>query len=111
MYLKWFVYGDACLQPDEDGNQMLSKDEIYAALKFLDVQASEQEIKLLCFSGDADKDGKIDFSEFVNNFVHFSFEPVADERAQQQLTGNEIRLALAGDAIDARCVLPSSPYL
>jgi hypothetical protein len=79
---------------------MLSKDEIAAALKFLGVKASAKEVDLLCFSGDADKDGKIDFSEFVNDFVHFVFEEAVDETRQTLVTDIEIRAALAGDSRD-----------
>ena len=56
------------------------------------------------------QDGKIDFSEFVNDFVHYVFEPVVDERMQQHVTDIEINAALAGQtdedheqaAVDAR---------
>jgi hypothetical protein len=84
----------AFAQFDEDGNQMLSKDEVGAALKFLGVQASAKEINLLCFSGDSDKDGKIDYSEFVNDFVHYVFEEVVDETRQRHVTDFEISAAL-----------------
>ena len=46
---------EAFRQFDEDGNSMLSKDEITAAMKFLGVKVSAKEISLLCSSGDADK--------------------------------------------------------
>ena len=85
-------------QFDEDNNGMLSKDEIGAALEFLEVKASAKEINLLCFSGDSDKDGKIDFSEFLHDFVHFVFEAPVDEARQRNVTESEIIAALAGRA-------------
>ena len=59
------------LQVDEDGPI-----EVADAMEDLGLarEIGPAEINLLCFSGDSDKDGKIDFSEFVNDFVHYDFE-------------------------------------
>ena len=55
---------------------MLDKNEVADAMDDLGLarEIGPAEINLLCFSGDSDKDGKIDFSEFVNDFVHYDFE-------------------------------------
>jgi len=55
---------------------VLDKNEVADAMEDLGLarEIGPAEINLLCFSGDSDKDGKIDFSEFVNDFVHYDFE-------------------------------------
>ena len=79
---------------------MLSEDEVTSALTYLGVTASAREIRLLCESGDTDKDRKIDFSEFVNDFVHFVFEPKIDETKHRRLTNAQISNALVGGMAD-----------
>ena len=93
-------------QFDQDGNQMLSEDEVAAALDFLGVAATAREVRLLCESGDTDKDRKIDFSEFVNDFVHFKFKPEVDEKKHRRLTTVEIEDALVGKLLVEEGVAP-----
>eukprot|EP01044_Picomonas_judraskeda_P020176 COSAG03_NODE_4425_length_1555_cov_2.398491_1_plen_76_part_00 len=70
------------------------------------VQLSAREIRLLCESGDTDKDRKIDFSEFVNDFVHFAFEAERDEAKHRRLTEAEVQGTAHTDTCSLATHLP-----
>ena len=70
---------------DQDGNRMLSMEELHSKLnELLEMNLSESEISALMESMDSDKDGNIDMIEFVNAIEKHedSIASLEDEEAE-----------------------------
>jgi hypothetical protein len=83
---------------DVDGSGALEEDEIRAALRLSGLGSTEEEMDELIQQIDQDKDGTINFEEFL----HFSAEQLANPKSAQG--GSEIDMAF--DVVRKHCILP-----
>merc|ERR1711904_540387 len=90
----------ACFQKfDLDGNGLISKDELFKVFKILDKSFIESDMDLMLNAADTNRDGKIDYEEFISwvflENVEVDYSLRASEASSKPLAKGKAKAATA----------------